>query len=1052
MQEESEMLFRISRKPYSEKQEGIFMVKQINKMIRYVFVTTLILLSAQFSALAQDVVVSGTVQTVDGTTLPGVNIIVKGTPNVGTSTDGDGEFELRVPEENSTLVFSFIGFQTQEVELNGRTEISVTLQEDNLQLEEMVVVGYGTTAKSDLTGSVSQVQMEDVADIPANSVERLLQGRVAGLKVTNASQDPGAGSTVRIRGGSSLRGSNSPLVVVDGFPMGDAGNLKQINPDDIESVEVLKDASASAIYGSRGANGVILITTKDAVAGETNIMVKQQATISQFTSKLNLWRDPVLMAQLNNESRVNGGFEPLYIGEENATGVYYPSVRELRTGEWPNNTRWDELVFRDTPISNNTTIQVQSSNETTNFSLSGNYYTDNGVYIEDDYSKIGSNLKISHDIYDNLTITFANILSRGDRNANGGLAYWRNPIRSVYNEDGTYNLVGTNDYSHPIAITENRDNMTRTIDIISFLKAEWQVIPSLKITSRFNYDYGEFVNDTYNPDVYTEAGDFNNGAAGIYNWQSRDLASETFANYEKTLSDEHQVGAMLGFTYERNLSRSSNLNAYDFVNETLRFENMGAGNPELNQVSNGYSEDELVSGISRVNYTYDNRYLLTLTARADGSSKFGKNNKWAFFPSGALSWKAHEEAFLQDIDEIDQLKLRASYGISGNQGIGAYQTLSRYGVSNYYNNGSWSTAIGPGYEVGRTGQGGIEVLWGGIPNPDLKWETTAQSNIGLDLGVLDNRVRLTFDYYRKLTSDLLRERILPISSGYDRMWVNDGKIENRGIELKIDSDLLTTRDWSMRSSLIFYRNRNEVVSLGNAIESGLNTDPNTGMQFEYWGNSLAQFRQFPNILAVGKPVNVFYGYKTDGIIQTLEEGIEAGLQGNLAQPGEFKYVDINNDGTINTDDRTIIGDPNPDFSLSLEFGLSYKKFDASIFLTGEYGNDVLNTQAFNQPSEVPLRWTPDNPTNEYPSLRDGRNTYLSDWWVEDGSFVRIQNLNLGYTLDFLDSNQVRFFVNASNLYTFTKFEGYDPEVGSNGIYWGGYPRLRKMTIGASLTF
>lgn len=1029
------------------------MSNQLGRKIRALLLAVCSFFLFQFPGYAQsDVVISGTVQATDGSLLPGVNVILKGSNNIGTSTNGEGEFRLRVPNRNVTLVFSFIGFIKQEVPLNGRTKLEVTLQEDVEILDEVLVVGYGTTTKSDLTGSVSKVDIEDIAEIPANSIENLLQGRVAGLQVVNTSQDPGAGATVRIRGGSSLRGSNAPLVVVDGFPLGDAGNLKQINPETIQSVEVLKDASASAIYGSRGANGVIVVTTKQAQAGKTEVSVNQQVTVSQFASKLNLWRDPVLMAQLNNESRENGGFEPLYIGEENVTGVYYPSVHELATGEWSHYTEWDELVFRDMPVSNNTTINVSSANETTSFNLSGNYYTDSGVYIEDDYSKLGYNLQIAHNVFDNLKVSFSNILSKGTRNANGGLAYWRNPIRPVYNEDGSYNLIGTNDYSHPLAISDNQKNETKSTDVLAFLTAEWQVIPSLMVTSRLNYKYGQYVQDTYYPDAYTEAGDFNNGAAGIYNWQGANFVTETFANYKEVVGKNHEIGATLGYSYQYDNSRSSDLGAYDFVNETLRNENIGAGNPELNQVSNGYSESELVSGIARVNYSYANKYLFTITGRADGSSKFGNNNKWALFPSGAISWNAHEEAFVEGLNIFDQLKFRLSYGISGNQGISPYQTLSRYGVSKYYNNGSWVTAIGPGYEVGRTGQGGIEVLWGGVPNPDLKWETTAQSNFGVDLGLLDNRVRITFDYYNKLTSDLLRERILPLSSGYDRMWVNDGKIKNRGVELTLDANLLTTKDWSLSSSLIYYRNRNEVVSLGDAVESGLNTDPNTGMKFEYWGTSLEAFRQYPNILAVGEPVNVFYGYKTDGIIQSLEEGIEAGLTGDLAQPGEFEYVDINDDGTIDENDRTIIGDPNPDFTMSFKFNIAYKNFDAGIFLNGVFGNDVLNTQSFNQPGNQPLRWTPDNPTNEYPRLRDGRQTYFSDWWIEDGSFIRIQNLNVGYTLSLPHSNKVRLFVNASNLYTFSKFDGYDPEVGMDGIYWGGYPHLRKMTIGAKFTF
>lgn len=1002
-------------------------------------------------AQVAEIEVSGTVKDQEtGEGLPGVSVLVKGT-STGTVTDVDGFYKLTVPDGNAVLVFSFVGYTSQEITVGSQSVIDVNLNPDSQLLNEVVVVGYGTVNKTDLTGSVSSVEMEAIKDIPSNSVEGLLQGRSAGLQVVNSSQDPGAGATVRIRGGSSLQGSNSPLVVVDGFPLGDAGNLQQINPADIESIEILKDASASAIYGSRGANGVIIVTTRKAKTGQTNIDIRQQTTLSEFTSELNLWRDPVLMAQLNNESRVNGGFPAQYIGAVSPTGIYYPSIEELQNGEWPHNTRWDDLVFREAPVSNSTTLGISSSNDRTAFNLSANYFTDKGVYIKDDFSKLNYNLNVSHEVFDNLKVTFSNILTRGHRNNNGGLAYWRSPIIPVYDENGDYYRYNNNDFDHPLAITEKRLNKTRNLDVLSFLDVEWEIIPSLLLTSRLNYKYGNSVNDQYQPKKYTQAGEFNNGFASINNWQGHTFVSETFANYNK-LFDVHELRITAGYSYQNDIVRTSSLGAKDFVNEILRNENMGAGNPELNTVGNGLTETELVSGIFRAHYGFRDKYLLTFTSRADGSSKFGANNKWAFFPSGALSWKAQEEDFVQQMNVFDELKFRASYGISGNQGISPYQTLSRYGISNYYNDGSWTTVIGPGREVGRTGQDGIEVLWGGIPNPDLRWETTAQLDFGVDMAFLENRLRVTFDYYEKYTDDLLQQRILPLSSGYDRMMVNDGSITNKGIELTLDGTLIQKQDLNLNATLIYYRNRNEVTGLGNATESGNMIDPITGMQFRYFGNSIEMYRGYPNILAIGQPLNVFYGYKTAGIIQTLEEGVEAGLDGDLAQPGEFKYVDLNGDGAIDEGDRTIIGDPNPDFMTSLNLNVTYKKFDANIFFNGVFGNDVLNTQAFNQPNNQPLRWTPDNPTNNYPSLKDGRQVKLSDWWLEDGSFVRIQNFNVGYTLNLPRDISARFFMNASNLYTFTKFQGYDPEVGGDGRYWGGYPRLRKWTLGLNLTF
>ena len=998
------------------------------------------------------ITVAGCVKDAAGDFLIGATVQVKGISG-GTITDIDGNYILKDVPRTATLVFSYVGMQNKEVPVNGKSTINVTLLDDALQLEQVVVIGYGSVKKSDVTGSVTSVKTEALKEIPANSVEGLLQGRAAGLQVINSSQDPGAGATVRIRGGSSLRGSNAPLVVVDGFPLGDAGDLKQINPSDIVNMEILKDASASAIYGSRGANGVIMITTKRAKTGTTNITVRQQITLSQFDTKLDLWRDPVLMASLNNESRINGGLDPLYVGKVSSTGVYYPSVEELQT-TWTTNTRWDDLVFRDTPVSNNTTATISSSNDRTVFNLSANFYTDNGMYIKDDYTKGGYNLSVDHNIYDNFKVRFSNILSRGVRNANGGLSYWRNPIYPVYDENGDYYLTNASDFSHPMAITDLQKNETKSLDVISSVALEWQLFPFLKLTSQLNYKFGKSVSDRYYPKKYTEAGEFSNGQAEIENWEGHNLVSETFANFQKKF-DKHDIGAMVGYSYEYYMSRSSGLTGKDFVNEALGNENMGAGNPEKNEIWNGYSDNKLVSGMFRLNYVYDNKYLLTLTARADGSSKFGKNNKWAMFPSGAVSWKAHEESFIKNLNVFDELKFRFSYGISGNQGISPYQTLSRYGTDKYYNDGSWATTIGPGYVSGWTGPGWSYRVWSGIPNPDLKWETTAQADFGIDMAFLNRRLRVSFDYYDKQTSDLLRERNLALSSGYDKMWVNDGKIQNRGFEVTVDADILQTKDWQLSGTLIYSRNRNKVKDLGNTLESGLVTDPMTGMLFEYSGNSLEQYRDYTNILAIGQPVNVFYGYKVDGIVQTLNEGIDAGLSGDYANPGEFKYMNLNGDSEISEADKTIIGDPNPDFTASLALNLSWKKFDVSVFFNGVFGQDVLNTKAFGEPSNSPLRWTPDNPTNKYPSLRDGRQVKISDWWIEDGSFLRVQNLNIGYTFDLPKKSflsKARIYMNASNLYTFTKFKGYDPEVGLDGVYSGGYPRLRKWTFGLDLTF
>jgi TonB-linked SusC/RagA family outer membrane protein len=1004
--------------------------------------------------MAQQRGITGTVtDRKDNSAMIGVNIMEKGTLN-GTITDIDGNFSLNVTTENPVLVLSSIGYKTQEVVIGNQPRLSIFMEEDTELLDEVVVVGYGSMKKSDLTGSVASVKTEKLNAIPANSIEGLLQGRVAGMQVINSSQDPGAGATVRIRGNSSLRGSNSPLLVVDGFPFGDAGDLKQINPQDIVSMEVLKDASASAIYGSRGANGVILVTTRRAKQSTTQVTIHQQTTLSEFTSELNLWRDPVLMAMLSNEANINAGLTPTYIGAVNAAGIYYPSIEELQT-TWTTNTRWDDIVLRPTPVSNNTTIQVASSTDRTNFIVSANYYRDNGIYIKDSYTKYGANFSVEHKVFDNFRAKFSSNVVKNKRHNNGWLSYGRNPIFPVYNEDGSYFQYSANDYYHPLAITNLQKNESSGLDVISFGALDWQITNALNIRGQFNYKHGESVSDQYSPKKYTETGTFNNGYGSINNWKDDNFVIEAYATFDKNF-DRHHLTAMGGYSYENYQSRSSFLAAKDFVNESLQNENLASGNPQTYEISNGFYKTELVSGLARVNYAFDDRYLATFTARMDGSTKFGKDDKWAYFPSGALSWKAQEEEFIKNLNVFDVLKLRASYGYSGNQGISAYQTLSRYGQHKYFNNGAFVTAIGPGYQSGTTGQDGIFAVWSGIPNAGLKWENTSQLDLGLEMSFFRNRLNITFDWYNKHTFDLLRERNIAPSSGYDRMWVNDGEIQNRGIELTADGTIYRNKDLRIGGTLIYARNRNKVLSLGNSVEVGLNTDVRTGMQYENYGNSSEQFRSFSNILAIGQPMYVFYGYKTEGIVQSLAEGLDAGLTGEDVTPGEFKYINIYDGdglGVVDENDRTIIGDPNPDWTGSLNLEINYKRFDFSIFFNGVFGNDVINTQRFNQPSNQPLRWTPDNPTNDYPRLNANRQVKFSDWWIEDGSFVRIQNMSLGYTFPFLNSQgSIRVYSNISNLYTFSKFSGYDPEVGVMGMYSGGYPRLRKWTFGVNFTF
>ena len=1008
------------------------------------------LLFLVMSVFAQTLKVSGTVKDDKGEPIPGASILVKGTSN-GTLSNVNGAFSITV-EKGQTLVCSFVGYITTEAVVK-QAQLHLILKEDVAQLNEIVVVGYGGVKKGDLTGAVSTVKMSKLEDLPTNnSVFNSLQGRVAGLQIVNSGQGPGSTPAFIVRGISSIHGTQSPLVVVDGFPLGEGADLKQINPADIADVVVLKDASSTSIYGSRGANGVIMVTTKKAAKGVTHINFSHQTVISQFSSELNLWRNPVLMAQLDNESRINAGQLPLYVGRTD-NGTYYPSVEEISSGAWPYFTRWDDEILR-TPITNSTSLAINGANDKLVYGLSVNYFDDKGTFIKDTYRKLSTKLDVEYKAFTNFSIRTSNILSKNWRNAfSAGIG--RNPLFPIYDEEGNYYQSSPTDYGNPIALANTVKNKNQGMDVLSSWIATWDIMDGLTWKGQLNYKYGTTITDLYNPKKYTEDGTFNNGHAYIGNWYGQDIVPETYLTYDKTLWTDSRLTAMAGYSYKYSMQRSSGLDSYDFVNESLGNENMGAGNPQKNQVSNGFAESQLVSYYGKINFSLMDKYLFTATFRSDGSSKFGDNNKWASFPSGAFAWKLHNEKFMKKISFINEAKLRASYGISGNEGIAAYQTLSRYGNEKYYDNGAWNTAIGPGYVIGSYGADGRYKYWGGIPNKGLKWETTSQLNFGFDMTLLDNRVRLVFDWYRKHTYDLLRQRYLPLSSGYDKMWVNDGEVQNRGFEFTIDADVVRTKDFSFNSTLIFSRNRSKVLSLGSIVASGLNVDPNTGMSYEFTGATLTyQPVGSVNILAVGQPLNVFYGYKTDGIIQSNAEGIGAGLSGDEAKAGELKYLNINDDNVVNEKDRTVIGNPNPDFTASLNLSLKYKKFDFSVFLNGVFGNDVLYQYGMTSAATMPLRWTVDNPNNRYPSLRNNRAPKVSDWFVRDGSFVRIQDVNIGYTFDKVCKgvSNLRLYATINNLYTFTSFDGYDPEVGLDGIYWGGYPRFRKFTLGLNITF
>jgi TonB-linked SusC/RagA family outer membrane protein len=1013
-----------------------------------------LLLFLSITSFAQNLKVTGSVKDEKGEPVAGANIFVQGT-TIGVNSDASGNYSISVAK-GQTLVCQTLGYITTKVVISNSVKIDFILKEDATLLNQVVVLGYGSIKKSDLTGSVASVKQDVVTLQPSPSFEKTLQGRVAGVQVVN-DYSPGGGATVRIRGGSSIYSDNSPLLVVDGFPLGSAGGLKQISPDEIERIDILKDASASAIYGSRGANGVIIVTTKRAAEGTTKVTISNQTTVNQLTAKLDRWYDMLLMAQLSNEASINAGLNPRYIGKTDASGIYYPSLGDIASGAWPYNTAWEDLVYRSLPVTNDVGINISSSNSKTQFNLGVNYLTEQGKSIRDDYRKANINFSLQHKVNKAVTVKFSEILSRDYRYNNS--LWLRNPIFPAYNEDGTYYMLNSVDYSHPIAVSDNSYNYSHGFDSITMLGIDADITSWLKFTGQTSYKYGNSINDVFQPAIYTSEGNLRNGYGKISNWTGQNVAIDAYLTFNKTFNDIHNVTAMAGYSYEYSTARSSLLTAEDFINAALGNENLSSGSPEKMRVSNSLSESELVSVMFRANYSLMDKYLATFTARMDGSSKFGDDNKYAYFPSGAISWKAHNENFIKDLYKFDELKLRLSYGTSGNQGISAYQTLPRYGQAMYYYDGEWVNAIGQGYVTAWTGPNGRIRIYEGLGAPSLRWETTTQTNLGLDLAMLDSRLRMTVDAYYKRTDNLLRDGYLPPSSAFDRKKINGGTVLNKGFEVTLSGDITKNSALKVSATAIISVNRNKLTDLGDVESVGFNVDSKDNMQYQYWGSVPSGFRETGlNILAIGKPVNVFYGFRTDGIVQTLAEGLEAGLTGDMAKPGEIKYVDLDNSGVVDDGDKTVIGDPNPDFLASLSLNFAWKNFEAELFFNGSFGNDVINTTKFGTPKTMPLRWTQDNPSNKYPSLRESRYEYrFSDFWVEDGSYLKLQNVNLSYNLNFKNSKSLikgaKVSVNATNLFTLTKFTGYDPQkTGLDGIYWGGLPGYRLITLGLNLKF
>ncbi|GAB3970327.1 TonB-dependent receptor [Spirosoma terrae] len=1002
--------------------------------------------SAVFEPIrTDDITITGRITDEKGGVLPGVSVLLKGTQR-GTVSDGNGTYRLAVPDQSAVLVFSFVGYLSQELSVGNRTSVDVQLAPDNKSLEEVVVVGYGTVKKSDLTGSVSKVGETDIKATPIVALDRAMQGRVAGVHVTTNSAQPGGTTTVRIRGTGSVNAGNEPLYVIDGYP---TGNLNSINPNDIESIEILKDASATAIYGSRGSNGVVIVTTKRGKDGQSSVNFETYYGVQSVRRKIPLMNAREY-AEFINDARINGGSTPYFDG----SAPDRPLPSSLGVG-----TDWQNEVFREAPIQNYQ-LSFTGGESKTKYAISGSYYDQQGIIKNSYFKRFTLRANLDREVKSWLKVGLSMQGAYTKANAartetEGGIASGVTtsainyaPVFPIYNSAGGYYLdqgsLNGNLVDNPVGLVNEITDQNLTARILGNVFADIKLAEGLTFRTSWGSDIVNTKSNYYATRL-VRLGATSNGNASVGSGFSLNWLNENTLTYARTISPRHSLNALIGYTTQGYHNEGLTANAINFTDDYAQFNNLGAG-ATLQTPSSSASDWALVSYLARLNYNYDSRFLLTLTARRDGSSRFGTNNKYGFFPSGALAWRIINEKFMQNQKLITDLKFRTSYGLGGNQAIGDYQYLSGLVVS--------TSVLGGGSPVLRTG-------WtpSAISNLDLRWEKSAQFDIGVDVGLLNNRIQVAADYYVKTTSDLLFQVNIPQTTGYSSALRNIGKVENRGFELSISTVNVDKKDFRWNTEFSVAVNKNKILTLDGRPEF-------------VTGNGVGHLQVTnPVLLRVGEALGNFYGRITEGIFQNQEE-INNSAQ-KTAKPGDFKYRDLNGDGVINDNDRTIIGNGYPKLFGGLNNTVTYKGIELNVFFQGITGNQILNYLRFdlynlngnnNQAQEVVNRWTPTNPSNEIPrATLTGGQRILSSFQIEDGAYLRLKNLSLGYNLPATLLNKIsirnaKVYVAAQNYLTFTAYKGYDPEVSrfgttsiSQGMDYGGYPAAKTLLFGLNLT-
>ncbi|MCD7925655.1 MAG: TonB-dependent receptor [Bacteroides sp.] len=1057
-----------------EKQVSAFDFKrQTTRCRMWLCLLCMIAISTQ-SAFAQNKV-KGTVSDENGEPLIGVNILIKGTTN-GTITDINGTYEINASSD-ATLLFTYIGYTDKEVQVRKQSVINVIMKDDSQSLEEVVVVGYGTVKKRDLTGSVSSIGSDKLKERSFGNALQSMAGQVSGVQITQTQGAPGMAPTIKVRGSSSINAGTSPLYVIDGIPLedntvsdgsnGSSSNmsfnrnpLNNINPNDIESIEILKDASSAAIYGSRGANGVVLVTTKQGKAGKTKVDASYEFGISRVNRRIDVM-DAKEWIDFETAARNNTWATTLKNNPNAVRGMDTVIPEEFSDPEWlariGNGTDWQDVLFR-TAFTHNAQVSASGGSEKTQFMFSAGYLTQEGVVDQNNYDRLSIRSNINHKFNDRLSAGLKIGLTRTNDSSYGtagksdavSLAVQSDPIFPLRVETGSlgfkdpesiWNTFVKYGFQlwHPYSLTREMSKKKTTDMVLVNSFIDYKILDGLNFKMSFNAN----TEDSHYKSYWNAGQDWGysgwvDAEANFVTMRSTNWVWENTLNYNKTFNNDHSVTGLVGYTMQEQTLEYSEMTGGSFPNDLVHTINAG----KVTRGSTSETEWALISFLARATYSYKGKYLASAALRTDGCSRFGKNNRWGYFPSASIAWRVSEEEFMKDINWLNNLKLRLSYGVTGNNQIPNYGAIGLLGYSSYVQSGTVTQGL----------------YTNTLPDPELKWEKTGQVNFGLDAGLFNNRINLSLDLYYSRTHDLLLDVPVPVLTGFQSTLTNIGKLENKGVESfistrNLDGAFTWTTDFNISA------NRNKVLKLG-ANDAPIMVTTNDAI----------------SKTEVGQPIGNYYGYIFDGVLsqKDIDNGVPV-YPGSEA--GDPKVRDVTGEGIIDSNDRTIIGNYQPDFTWGMTNNFSYKGIELSVMLTGSQGGEIMNQHSRflksfngnrNAYQSVTNYWRSDeNPGDGHIfKPRVTQNTVQaqsSTYWVEDGSFVRIKNIRLGYNFPAsvtkrLRLSNLKLYVNLENVYVFSDYSNYDPE-GSTfqsgyrvGYDYGSYPNPFTATAGINIGF